>query len=202
MKNVFFVQANMRHGKSNFLPYSIGCLAAYSWQFEEIKQNYVLKDLLYRKEPIEKVLSRYEQADIVAFSCSIWTFEYNKILAQQIKEKNPQCIIIFGGHHICEDIDILSEYDYVDYLIYGEGERPFKMLLDVISGREKIENVPNIAYRHNHQTVQTKRIEYHDLEGYLSPYLEGYFDKILAEDQNTDFVAIMETNRGCPYQCP
>lgn len=201
MKNVYFVQANLMIGNAHYLPYSVGCIAAYAWQFEEIKSNYILKEFIFKKEPVDNVLNRIRDADIVAFSCNNWSFEYSKELAKRIKLFNSNCCVIFGGHNISPEVDLLSECDFVDYLIFGEGEEPFKQLLDVFSGRDTIENVPNIAYGKNKKTIFTDRVVYKSLNNYVSPYSMGYFDSLIKKNADSEFCAVIETNRGCPYQC-
>ena len=201
MKKVYFVQANMQYGKALYLPYATGCLAAYAWQFEETRREYEIGDFLFKREPVESIITHFDDADVVAFSCYNWTFEYNKALAKAIKSHNPDCVIIFGGHNVSDNNDILNDYDFVDYLIYGEGEPAFKGLLDALAGRISFEKVPSIAFRNGKKVIKTKRAPYGDLETYVSPYLEGYFDSITAQNPDTEFCAVVETNRGCPYQC-
>lgn len=201
MKSVYFVQANTQYGKAYYLPYATACLAAYAWQFKEIQNEYSYKGIVFKRDKISDILTQYINADVVAFSCCDWTIEYTKVFAQKIKEINPKAKIIFGGHSISRSKNILEEYPFVDYLIFGEGERTFKSLLDVFSGREDPGNVPNIAFKKNGKTVFTEQKEYDTLEGYRSAYLDGYFEALFEENPDTEFCATIETNRGCPYQC-
>ena len=48
-------------------------------------------------------------------------------LAKMIKEKYPDCSIIFGGHQVNRESDILKT-DYIDYCLFGEGEETAVML--------------------------------------------------------------------------
>ncbi|MGN0635339.1 MAG: hypothetical protein ACI4I5_03870, partial [Acutalibacteraceae bacterium] len=116
MKKVYFVQANMTYGKAVYLPYATGCLAAYAWQFETIRNAFEIGAFFYERESPDRVLAKMEQPYLVAFSCYTWTFEYNKVLAQKIKARYPQCRIVFGGHNVSENNDILSDLPYVDFL--------------------------------------------------------------------------------------
>lgn len=201
MKKVYFVQANMTYGKAVYLPYATGCLAAYAWQFETIRSAFEIGAFFYERESPDRVLAKMEAPYLVAFSCYTWTFEYNKVLAQKIKARYPQCRIVFGGHNVSQNNDILSDLPYVDFLIYGEGERPFKALLEYAEDVQALSCVPNIAFRKDGKTFATPRKYEKDLQGYLSPYLLGYFDDIIAGNPETEFCAVIETNRGCPYHC-
>ncbi|MGN1480207.1 MAG: B12-binding domain-containing radical SAM protein [Acutalibacteraceae bacterium] len=201
MKKVYFIQANMFYGKALYLPYAVGCLAAYAWQFESIKQNYEIGDFLYKRDPIDETVKNIKDPGVVALSCYTWTFEYNKKLAEEIKKLYPDCFIIFGGHNVSENQPILEELNYVDALIYGEGECPFKEMLEALPNGDSFYEINNIAFRDNDKIIVTPKKEYDSVENYLSPYLEGYFDPIVEANPDTEFCAVLETNRGCPYHC-
>lgn len=201
MKKVYFVQASLSYGNAHYYPYATGCLAAYAWQFETIKNEYEIAEIIFKREPIDVVMKRLHDPAVVAFSCYNWTFEYSKSLAKAIKNKYPDCLIIFGGHQISENADVFPDLPYVDVLIYGEGERPFKEVLEAYSNGSSFYNISNIAYRSNGDYIHTAKQKYKDLEGYISPYLAGYFEDIYNSHPDVEFCAVIETNRGCPYNC-
>lgn len=137
---------------------------------------------------------------MVAFSCSVWNMEYNKALAKRIKEKYPQCIIVFGGHSVSKDGKLLEAESYIDILMFGEGETVFsKLLLNLSKGDFKVTS--DIAYRENGSIIRTERTLCEDLSELPSPYLSGIFDKIIEENKGMEFLSVLETNRGCPYSC-
>lgn len=202
MKKVYFVQANLSYGKAYYLPYATGCLAAYAWQFESIKNEYEATKFFFKRDSVENTLAQIVDPAVVAFSCYTWTFEYNKKLAAAVREKYPDCLIIFGGHSISKNVDVFPSLPYVDILMYGEGERDFKSILEQFNTEEKdFSVIPNISYRKNGNIYTTPEKQYYDLENYLSPYLEGYFEDIVIENPGVEFCAVVETNRGCPYNC-
>lgn len=201
MKRVYFVQAGMSYGSAYYLPYATGCLAAYAWQFDNIKNNYELCDFLYRRDSIDIALKKIINPSVVAFSCYTWTYEYNKTLAQKVKEIYPDCTIIFGGHNISENNGISDAFRFVDYFIYGEGEHPFKEILEYLNGEKKLCEIKNISYWTDKELHINPREYYDSLEDYPSPYLTGLFEKIIKNDPDTEYCAVLETNRGCPYNC-
>ncbi len=191
----------MSYGNALYLPYATGCLAAYAWGCEEVKAQYRLADFLFRREPLDRILQRIVEPSVMAFACYTWTFEYNKLLAAEVKKRYPSCLIIFGGHQISENNELFDELPYVDVFIYGEGEIPFKNVLQAFASGAGFSCIPNIAYREDGFMKKNPREHYKALDGYRSPYLEGYFDTIVADNPDTEFCAVVETNRGCPYQC-
>ena len=201
MKKVYFVQANLSYGNAYYYPYATGCLAAYAWQFESVSSEYEIADFIFKRDSVKSVTEKIIDPDVVAFSCFNWTFEYSKVLASKIKEKYPECLIVFGGHQISENVDIFPELPFVDVLIYGEGEIPFRKILESYAKGESFTDIPNIAYKEDGRYIHTEKEIYKDLENYVSPYTAGYFDKIYKDNPDVEFCATIETNRGCPYNC-
>jgi radical SAM superfamily enzyme YgiQ (UPF0313 family) len=86
-------------------------------------------------ENMEHVLSSIysEKPDIVAFSCYIWNIPHVNRLAAGLKKVSPGTIIVLGGPEVSYDAaDILANYDYIDYVIAGEGERSFPEFISCI----------------------------------------------------------------------
>ncbi len=201
MKKVYFVQAGFAFDKSVYLPYATGCLAAYSLQFEDFNKAYELGGFFYKREKIDDIISRMQTPSVVAFSNYAWNVEFNKALSRKVKSLYPDCTIIFGGHSVRNDSgELLDECDWIDYLIFGEGEAPFYNLLMSLHNDSDISCVNSIAYRSGSKAVCTSRSACPDISDYPSPYLTGLFDPI-AENETVELLSVIETNRGCPYKC-
>ena len=203
MKNVYLVQPTNLLSGAVYLPYSIGTIAAYTWQFEDVRAAYRLKDLIFLKEEPAAALEALEAPFLVGFSCYIWNIEYNLALAALIHERYPECIIAFGGPQIPEDVTLLQEYAQIGMLMYGEGEETFCAILRALRDGRPLSCVPNIAYREGDAPVMTQKAAPGPVYDFPSPYTEGYFDSIMRDPrlQGTRFHMIVETNRGCPYKC-
>ncbi len=201
MKKLYFVQAGFAFDKSVYLPYATGCLAAYSLQFDDFKANYELGGFFYKREKIDDIIGRMENPDVVAFSNYAWNVEFNKALSKRIKSLYPDCIIIYGGHSVRNDsTELLDECDWIDYLIFGEGEEPFYNLLMTVANDGDFSKVNDIAFRRDSKAVCTERHACRDISEYPSPYLTGLFDEI-CENETVELLSVIETNRGCPYKC-
>ena len=197
MKKVYFVQVGFEFDGSVYLPYAVGTIIAYCRASDKINEEFEFSDIIFRREKLQEALDKIENPFAVGFSCSVWNIEYNKALARIIKEKYPECFIVFGGHSAVKK---LLDEDYIDCVVFGEGEEVFAELLPAVS-RGDISEVNNIAYKKGNATVVTDKIYSKSLENYPSPYLTGVFDKIISENKNAEFLAVLETNRGCPYSC-
>lgn len=200
-KNVYLVQVGFAFDKSLYVPYAVGALAAYALRDEVIRSDYSFRDFIFRREPLDEVVARLDEPYLIGFSCCVWNFEYNKALARRVKAAYPSCTVVFGGHNVPDDASLLAEESAVDILIHGEGEDPFSRLLRTLPGGD-IHTVPGISYRDNRGlTVTTPQTEQPDIAEYPSPYLTGMFDRLLTDNPDVEFLAVTETNRGCPYRC-
>ena len=201
MKNIYFVQANNVYGnerRSVYIPYASGCIAAYAFDDETVKKECRLGGFVFTHEPIDEAVKRLENPFIVAFSCSVWNYEYNKALAKAVKAAYPSSVIVFGGHNIPRGFGAFDECPEADVLIFREGEEAFRKLVLCLLNGETLGNIENIAYKENGLYFKTEEKDF-CLNEYPSPYLNGIFDSIT--DGETNFSAILETNRGCPFKC-
>lgn len=195
MKNILFVQPNFTVGtdliKEHWLPYSVGLLWSYASKFKTIQDNFTVQDILFKRDPINSVITKITEPDIVCFSNYMWNWEYNKVLAKTIKEKYPNCLIIFGGPQVTDkpfEKLFFTKHPYVDCIVNGEGEESFKEILVSIINEQPIK-----------KTYKSERIN--ELDNIPSPYLTGVFDKIIQDNPNTSWQMVIETNRGCPFGC-
>ncbi|MGN1169372.1 MAG: B12-binding domain-containing radical SAM protein [Acutalibacteraceae bacterium] len=202
-KKVYLIQPSNILSGSVFLPYSVGAIAAYSWQFESIKEEFELQPFIFTKKPVDEAMREIDNPCIVGFSNYMWNVEYNLLLAAGVKKAWPECIIAFGGPQIADDVGFLEEYPFIDILMYGEGEESFYKILTSISSGEGFEGIDNIAFKSAGEIIKTKKSPACDISGYPSPYTSGYFDSIIHNKayDGIQFDAIIETNRGCPYKC-
>lgn len=194
MLNLYLCQPNFRFGIAGktgyWIPYSIGCLWSYASQFDDIKENVELKDIVFRRENVDTLVDRLEDPDIIAFSCYMWNWEWSKAVAQRVKERYPKCKIVFGGPQVTdrpEEEQFFKHHPYVDTISLAEGEQSFTDILrNLINGKliEKIYNYPRLT----------------ELD-IPSPYLTGVFEKIIADNPGVLWNGTLETNRGCPFAC-
>ncbi len=204
---ISLVQPNFQQGPKEFnahyLPYSVGVLWAYVNQFESIKSNYQLEDIIWRRDNIDETVSKLSRCDIVGFSTYVWNKNYNYALARKLKELNSNCIIIFGGPEMpVTKKDIFDKLPFADVVIKSEGEIILRQLLDAITDNTPWEDIRGLVINRDGVAVDTgdgERIS--SLEDMPSPYLTGVFDKIMSETTDVEWNATVETNRGCPYAC-
>lgn len=203
MKNIYLVQANAIYGdkvKNTYIPYAIGCIAAYCFENEEIREEYSLQKFIYTRQDITQTAGAMNDPYLVGFSSSIWNNEYNKALAKAVKERFPSCITVFGGHQISPDADeAFREYENADILIHSGGEEAFRDILLALKNGSDLSGIHNISVKYPDGSIINGKRSAPVTPDYPSPYLTGIFDPIMSDD--ISFSAIIETNRGCPNQC-
>lgn len=195
MRNLYLVQpsfpAKPGYTDEYFLPYSVGVLWAAALQNSVIRENWNLAEIIFRREPIIDVIDRMIDPALVVFSCYVWNWEYNKKLAQSVKQRWPDCKIMFGGPQVSDkpfETLFLSKHPYVNIVCTGEGEILFPEILSAIIEQRPLKRI-----------YKADRIQ--DLTALPSAYLSGVFDKIISDNPEIKWQAILETNRGCPYAC-
>lgn len=203
MKNIYFAQPSNKLPGSVYLPYSVGTIAAYSWQFEEIRSRYHLGEFIFIQEDIQQVIEGLDNPFLVGFSCYMWNTDYNLSLAREIKKKWPECITVFGGPDIPEDFEYLKKYDFIDIISSGEGEVVFKELLLALDSGAPLESINNILFRTDNGFYESPKALPGDISNFPSPYTSGIFDGIINNPKYKDlqFDVVFETNRGCPHSC-
>jgi len=206
-RNIYFIQPDAYRVrlrfKSAYLPYAAGQLWAYASLDETIAQGYEMRDFVFLFESIPAVVGRMEDPFLAAFSCYIWNTEYNKALARAIKTKFPACVILFGGHNTPPNNAFLEQFPYIDCLVQGEGEIPFRrLLLELLKETPNLMNVPGLRYRlPDGRLAQNEPEAIMDLWDLPSPYATGVFDGIIIQYPEIQWSCSVETNRGCPYHC-
>lgn len=187
-QNVYLAQPQYSIGvgkeKNYWIPYSIGCVWSYCYQYQDIQENYQLVKLLFKRDPHEQVLSNIDNPSVVAFSCYQWNREYNLNLARLIKQQWPNVTIVFGGAEVNASF---CNYTFIDSVVLAEGEYSF---LDILRKLANGIPVPKIYNK--------SRVEELD---YPSPYDAGIFDQIVREHPDAKWAVTLETNRGCPFAC-
>jgi radical SAM superfamily enzyme YgiQ (UPF0313 family) len=199
-KSVYLIQANYQYAGSAHIPYAIGMLSAFAQHNIDVNERYDFQKLIFKRELPQKLVDEIINPFAVGFSCYVWNYEYNKVVAKLIKERFPECKIIFGGHHVRPSDEQIKKHRYIDVLIHGEGEEAFCNLLLSYAGLTDIKKISNISYRENEKIFNNPSASV-TLSDYPSPYLDGCFDDIIRENPELNFIALLETNRGCPYNC-
>jgi 2-(S-pantetheinyl)-carbapenam-3-carboxylate methyltransferase len=186
------------------LPYSVGLLKSYA-QVHAAEQHEWLVPI-YRRLPVSEGADALAGADVAGFSAYVWNARLSLAIAAELKRRQPETLIVFGGPHVPDRAPateaFLREHPYVDVVCHGEGEVVFTALLDRAASRD-FSDVPGISFLDAQGRFEQHRkaARLLDLEEIPSPYTSGAFDDLFATLPGNRWVMIWETNRGCPFSC-
>lgn len=146
--------------------------------------------------------------DVLAISVFGWNFREALVLSETFKQLNPAGLVVLGGTHVANQADrVFRLGPEVDVIVNGEGELVLPELLHAWLAGEFPDPgghaIAGISFRQaDGSAVTTKsRPGVIDLSTIVSPFLTS---AIPMTDEAGNFrydVAIIETNRGCPYHC-
>jgi putative methyltransferase len=206
-KSLYLLELSDIFANQVYLPYSSGVVASYAFSREEIKNTYELKDWFYYRQPAKDILKKIDSPSVVGFACFIWNWNLNLKIAKELKSKYPDCLIVFGGQQqpLADRVgNFFIDHPYVDMLVHGEGEESFvEILLENSKDNPDFSKIAGITYNDKKSGKTTQpRIRIKSIEDFDSPYLDGLFDKLIEKNEaNLQFSAIVESARGCPFQC-
>ncbi|WP_409180679.1 radical SAM protein [Amycolatopsis sp. VS8301801F10] len=136
-------------------------------------------------------------ADVYALSAYIWNSRLVRSVLQTLRRHVPDAKVIVGGpqvmNHAAKYIDVHDENVAV---CNGEGEITFtEYLRELTEPDPDLTKVDGLSFYRGGELVTTgKRARISDLDSIPSPFLTGAIDPEYS-------MAIIETNRGCPYHC-
>lgn len=202
-KVVGLVQINNSFSGQNFFPYSVGILQSYAQKYLQRPKEYEFLPQIFNRMPVQNAVKLLLGADVAFFSLYVWNQKISLEIAKNLRVRNPNVIIVFGGPQVPNrSDDFMRKHEFIDMVCHGEGETTFTAILENINGKNW--NIaPSISYRKSDGTIgtnkRTERIQ--KLSSIPSPYLSGVFDEIMKANPNEQWIGLWETNRGCPFTC-
>lgn len=144
-------------------------------------------------EDTEKLYKKIadEKADLIAFSCYIWNIKAVKELAQKPYKKGTK--ILLGGPEVSYNAGELLKEKYVDFIISGEGEKPFAELLNVFNGSGDLSHISGLCYKNKGEIILNQ--PHTTDETPVCPYGEEFLIALNGR------IVYVETSRGCPFSC-
>lgn len=166
------------------------------------------KDLSYSKvlSVTKKALENYlktipwEEFQVVGFSVCLNQLTLTLWAAKELKRQFPHLRVVLGGALCAEDQGrgYLKAFPFIDFVINGEGERPFKELLEALrQGKEDLE-IPGVFRRKGEEVLGGG---FQEIEGaeIPSPDYSDYLKELSRLPPSRRFFPLisLETSRGC-----
>ncbi len=138
-----------------------------------------------------------KKPDVVGFSCYIWNIEQTVKVIQIMRKIMPDVKIVLGGPEVSYDVVYwLQRLNEIDFIVVGEGEETFKVLLDALKNGTAVTDIKGIGFMHDGKPIINPIREKVDLRELPSPFR-------FPEDRDSlsKRVIYIETSRGCPFSC-
>ncbi len=198
------VQINNSFANHNYLPYSVGLIQAYIQKHlpATLPVEFLLP--LYKRIHVVPAVERLKPAQIVFFSAYVWNMGLSLKIAEQLKQLNPEVVNVFGGPQVPSRRlrEFLAAHPFVDIVVPGEGEAVSLSILENFAAGDW-RKIPGIGFLDDHGamilTPSVERIGC--IDSIPSPYLSGVFAPLMKAYPQEEWIALWETNRGCPFTC-
>lgn len=204
MLKVCIIQINNSFSGQYYFPYAAGLLEAYALANCNSAAEIEFLDPIFKREPVDLIIPKITDADVVGFSVYVWNHEICLRIARQLKQVNSKVTILFGGPHVPDNAEeYIRENNFIDICLHGEGEATFAEVLDTIVDGKTFHNIGSLSFLDigNRYVRTPNRKRLNDLNLIPSPYLTGRFNKIMKDNPDYSWIGLWETNRGCPFKC-
>jgi len=130
--------------------------------------------------------------DLVAFSVYVWSRDHALAIAAELRQHSPALVICAGGAEPTANPEGLLQAGVFDFLIRGEGERPFPQLVRALLLGLSPAGIPGVVFPGEPPGALPAPLE---LDAIPSPYLSGLLDPLLPGG------ALWQISRGCDFAC-
>lgn len=208
---VWLVQQGVWDMPKESMPLAAGYLKATALADEDIRREMEVRIFNFgggdSGTTVAETLFSQGTADVIGFSVFGWNYHTFGNLADTYRQLSPTGWVVFGGTHVANQAErTFRQYPSVDVVVNTEGEYVFRSLLRAYLAGQSVSDlhhIPGISFRSEDGRVVTtpapERIK--DLDAIPSPFLTGAIPMTDARGEFRYDVALIETNRGCPYRC-
>jgi radical SAM superfamily enzyme YgiQ (UPF0313 family) len=194
------------------LPLAAGLLVAAARANPAVRSAFDFAIETERRAP-ERLARQLAGARIVAFSGYSWNWRLSLAVARALRALDADVFVVMGGPCVPRRTDRIAaffdEHPYVNAIVLGEGELPFRALLTALIEGRTLHDIPSLVFRDAGGCIVTTALapRLRDFADLGSPYLDGTFDALVEHaDPSAPWglrlrAAVIETNRGCPFTC-
>ncbi|KPJ58011.1 MAG: hypothetical protein AMS16_00110 [Planctomycetes bacterium DG_58] len=180
-------------------------------------------DLMARRENLSAAVQeamRRVRPRLVGLSAMSFQYDTALKVAELVREVDPDVPVVLGGYHatlLYEDVTKAERSSrLLDFLIRGEGETAFNMLVHALDGEGDLAEVPGLSWKHRDKWVHNARGALEDLktlkipkrsarlwngEYFFRGVQKGSGLRILLPSHIYQVIDVLETSRGCTMPC-
>jgi radical SAM superfamily enzyme YgiQ (UPF0313 family) len=153
----------------------------------------------------KEIISDASEADIVGFTATSPMMKHAEELAEKIKERSHETLIIFGGSHPSVLPKNTLKNENIDVVVRGEGEITMLEVVQAVESGLPFDMVNGISYRNKENIIHNpvrELIENIDIIPFPARKLmrqEKFLE--IGYKKYGDRGAWVFSSRGCPYHC-
>ncbi|MBF0609606.1 MAG: radical SAM protein [Magnetococcales bacterium] len=151
------------------------------------------------------------QPHLIGITCNFTAYADDSLeVAEMVKRHFPKVPLVMGGAHSTTEADTtLARGPGVDFIVRGEGELIFELLIRHLLGEIPISEVDGLVYRagseiiYNRPMPLMKNLDFLPIPNrkHIDMNAYAYFNKHTVWYVRNEPVATIMTSRGCPYNC-
>ncbi len=203
--NIFHVDlpAEVDDERGCFPPLGILYVASFAREFTDA--NVRVLDMEAENISLEDLyiyINKYKP-DVVGIQAITYSLIDTIKTAEKIKEIDRNICVVLGGIHATIYPEETVQIPQVDYVIAGEGEKPFAELIQNLDNREKLKKIRGLIFKDGGVIINNGKSEtIFDLDKLPFPardliLTEKYYSVLAKRSPLTTMI----TSKGCPNQC-
>lgn len=171
--------------------------------------DYAIVDGNIENDAWPKILQHLQTGSFKFFALSVMPGPQLKQaipFSKKVKELFPGVTIIWGGYFASNQSGVVLNSGYVDYVVYGPGDKTFPELIRCLSNHSAVEHIHNLIYRRDNTIVKTPKDELYDQDELPPlPYekLNSFYPlkKYLGKTYLGKHTIAYHSSIGCPFKC-
>ena len=149
-----------------------------------------------------------KRPDLAGIQCYTYDLFHIGDILRECKRRNIKTVL-GGPHPSTEPLDTMKFFgDDLDYIFQGEAEISFKMLLDGLSGKRRLNEreIPGLGWKKDGEFILNEKSLVEDIDTLGIPAWDIIKPQTYPEAQHGAFfekfpIAPIITTRGCPFSC-
>lgn len=170
---------------------------------------YVIIDGNLEADPWHKIETYLLTGEYKYFACTVMPGPQLKQaipFSKRIKTQFPEIAIIWGGYFASNQWKVCMQSGFVDYIIYGPGDKAFPQLITALEHDLPLDLIPNLIWKSAGAVQKNQKDELYDQDTLPAlPYdtLHTFYpiEKYLGKTYLGTKTIAYHSSVGCPFKC-
>lgn len=177
---------------------SVAAVIAADYDVEFIDGNLIA-------DPAQAIIDRARATGAKLLACTVMPgpqLRQAVPVCKRVKAALPDLTILWGGYFPTQHEKVVLTSGYVDYVIQGQGEAPFRQFVDRLHQGGSLTDIPSLGYIENGEVRVNPRapvVPLNNLPWY--PYDRIDVSRYIGKSYLGSRVLSHNTSFGCPFAC-